>query len=80
MYMRIKVANLDDAKVLRDMCQYFGDPNAVVDEPKPDETGWWFVRTQMSPRMYGAVKKWADKNVCKIFETVSSSGLRYCYE
>lgn len=77
MYVHIKVANGDDARMVRDMLVVSSsDWSSFVTITKGEfeSFGWWFVNTCTTIRTIEKILSWAARNEVKIFSIETSTG------
>lgn len=79
MYVRIKLANLEDAIMIRDMAIKFNAKFAQIIEGSVRDctTGWFFVNAWCSQNSIDEVLIWAARNEVKIFSIETGRGNIY---
>lgn len=74
MYVCIKVADKQDALMVRDMLGRFEHPFFSSSTTLEEDAGWWFANAHASKSAVEKVLTWASQNEVKIFSIVTSSG------
>lgn len=79
MYVRIKVANQQDACMLADILRFWENEvgYAIVEQGILDLIGWWFVRSHCSEEAIEIALSWAAENKVKIFSIETGRGNIY---
>lgn len=77
MYVRIRVADRQDANMVRDMVTHFGGKDARIVFAK--KSSWWYAYANATKSELDQLINWAAKNETKIF-AIETSGEETYYE
>ena len=81
MYVKIKVADEQDARMVRDLVSVLMFPMdtayATIEKGEETESGWWFVCSYFHKDLADRLLDWASDNEVKIFSIETGSGETY---